>query len=143
MSAEQVQHGSARGAHPAHDGLAEHIAAVEAARGRLGDDLAHVEQDIRRQMGHTVERILWKVAAAGAALAAGVAVRKALTAGWRAARKTDPPTNPASRSTGWADALAWTAATSVAVAVAKLVAERGAAAGWERATGTPPPGVDA
>jgi hypothetical protein len=122
---------------PAH--LKAAVAEVEAARARLGHDLEHLDREVRAQIGYSVERILWKVAAAGAAVAAAVLVRKGLVAGWRAVRKSEPPTNPAARSTGWGEALAWTAASGVGMAVAKVVATRGAAAGWEKATGSPPP----
>lgn len=127
---------------PAANGLAPEQAAVEAARARLGQGLTQLEHELRAQMGYSVERILWKIAAAGAAVAAGIAVRKALTVGWRAARKSDPPANTTSKATGWGEALSWTVATAVGAGVAKVVAERGAAAGWEKATGSPPPGVD-
>ncbi len=122
------------------DGLAAQAAAVEAARARFGQGLAQLEHELRAQIGYSVERILWKLAAAGAAVASGIVVRKALTAGWRAARKHDPPDDPAAQSAGWGEALSWTVASAVGIAVAKLVAERGAAAGWEKATGSPPPG---
>jgi predicted anti-sigma-YlaC factor YlaD len=119
--------------------LSSETAEVEAARARLGHSLAQLEREGRAQIGYTVERILWKVAAAGAAVVAGIAVRKGLTLAWRAARNSDPPSNLASKSTPLGEALAWTAATGVGIAVARLVAERGAAAGWEKATGSPPP----
>ena len=123
------------------DGLAAQAAAVEAARARFGQGLAQLEHELRAQIGYSVERILWKLAAAGAAVASGIVVRKALTAGWRAARKHDPPDNPAAQTTGWGEALSWSVASAVGIAVAKLVAARGAAAGWEKATGSPPPGA--
>jgi hypothetical protein len=119
--------------------LAPQVAAVEAARARFGHSLSQLEQEVRAQIGYSVERILWKVAVAGVGVAAVVGVQKAMTAAWRAARKTEPPINPAAKSTGWGDAIAWTVATGVGIAAAKLVATRGIAAGWEKATGTPPP----
>lgn len=123
----------------AHNGLADEVAAVEAARARLGQHLEVLQDEVKAQMGATVEKILWKVAAAGTAIAAGLVTRKALERGWRALRHEDPPGNPADASTGWGEAIAWSLATGVGLAAAKLVATRGAAAGWEKATGTRPP----
>ena len=79
--------------------------------------------------------------ATAAAVFAGIAVRKLLTAGWTKARKSAPPANPAAPETTWPEALAWTAATGIAVGIARLVATRGAAAGWRKATGVLPPGL--
>ncbi|MBA2529179.1 MAG: DUF4235 domain-containing protein [Euzebyales bacterium] len=93
-------------------------------------------------MGHTMEKTLWKVAATSSAVLAGIAMRKALTAGWRKAKRgTDPPVNPADRQTDWMEALAWAAATGVGVGIARLMATRGVAAGWEKYTGGLPPGL--
>lgn len=83
----------------------------------------------------------WTLIAAGAALVAGLAARKALEAGWRVSRREPPPENPALADTTWSEALAWTAATSLVVGMARLLAQRGAAAGWRRATGRLPPKV--
>ncbi|HWB72288.1 MAG TPA: DUF4235 domain-containing protein [Egibacteraceae bacterium] len=124
------------------DGLADRVAAVEAARARLGRTLDQFATELRAQVGHTVEKTAWKTAATMAAVVSGIAARKALTAGWRKARKSNPPTNPAAPATTWSEALAWTVATGIGVAVARLVATRGAAAGWRRATGTLPPGLE-
>ncbi len=76
-----------------------------------------------------------------AGIIAGVAARKVIVASWKAAKKTDPPTNPAARDTQWGEALIWTIATSIGVGIARLIATRGAAAGWEKATGGLPPGL--
>lgn len=124
-----------------HNGLADRVAAVQEARLKLGRDLDRLTVEARAQMGQTMEKIAWKIAAAGAGVVAGLAVRKALTAGWRAARHDEPPTNPAAPDTSWGEALAWTMALAAGMGAAKLVAVRGAAAGWERATGALPPGV--
>lgn len=124
-----------------HNGLAQHVAAVEAARHQLGRDLDRLAVEARAQMGQNVEKITWKLAAAGAGIVAGLAVRSLLTAGWKAARRTDPPTNPAAPGTGWGEALAWTVATAAGMGAARLVAVRGAAAGWQKATGQLPPGL--
>jgi hypothetical protein len=121
------------------NGLADRVAVVEAARERLGRDLDQLHIEARAEIGQKVERIVWKVAAAGAVLVAGLAVRKALTAAWQAARDNEPPTDPADPRASWGEALGWTVATAVGMGVAKVVATRGAAAGWQKATGQPPP----
>lgn len=124
------------------DRLGPQRQAVAAAREQLGTDLDRLIGDTRTQMESTVEKIAWKLAAGAAGAAAALLVTKALTVAWKRARKTDPPTNPASRHTNLSEAIAWTAATAAVAAVAKVIATRGAAAGWEKATGQVPPGVD-
>lgn len=88
------------------------------------------------------ENRLWTVVAMGAAAAAGLAVRKALDAGWQMVQDEAPPENPASRRVGWGEAVAWTVATSVAMGLARLLAQRGAAAGWHQWRGSYPEGMD-
>jgi hypothetical protein len=126
---------------PDYNGLTPHVAAVEAARERLGRDLDTLNTEVRAQMGQTAQKTAWKVAATGAGVLAGVITRKVIVAGWKAAKGTNPPTNPAARETQWSEALIWTVATSIGVGIARLVATRGAAAGWEMATGELPPGL--
>jgi hypothetical protein len=124
------------------DGLAPQVREVEAARLRVGDDLGSLNHQVRAQMGLKLEKLAWKLAVVASALVAALGTQKALTAGWKAATKHDPPTNPADPGTGWAPALTWTIATAASAAVAKIVATRIAAAGWEKATGTLPPGLE-
>jgi Protein of unknown function (DUF4235) len=124
-----------------YNGLTPHVAAVEAAREKLGRDLDTLNTEVRAQMGQTAEKTAWKVAATGAGVLAGVLTRKAIVAGWKAAKGTNPPTNPAARETQWSEALIWTVATSIGVGIARLVATRGAAGAWEKATGALPPGL--
>lgn len=124
------------------DGVGARVAAVQVARARMAGSLEQLQTEARAQVGDTVERVLWKVAAVGSAVAAAVATRKALDAGWRAWRKNDPPANPAAPGISWPEALAWAVATGVGAGVARMVAGRGAAAGWQRATGHLPPGLN-
>ncbi len=133
--------GSSAAGRPDYNGLSPHVAAVQAARERLGRDLDMLNTEVRAQMGQTAEKTAWKIAATGAGIIAGVAARKVIVASWKAAKKTDPPTNPAARDTQWGEALIWTIATSIGVGIARLIATRGAAAGWEKATGGLPPGL--
>ncbi|CAN5891809.1 MAG: DUF4235 domain-containing protein [Actinomycetota bacterium] len=123
------------------NGLAPHVAAVEAARARLGRDLDTLDTEVRAQMGHTAEKTAWKVLGTGGAIIAGIMTRKVLMATWRKTKHSDPPTNPADRETDWVEALTWTVATSIAVGIARLIATRGAAGAWEKFTGALPPGL--
>lgn len=115
------------------NGLAARVAAVEAARARLGADLEHLETEIRHQAGVAMQKTIWKVVATGTAVAAGLVTKKLLEAGWRAATKESPPNRPEDPAVGWMQAVGWTAATGMAVGVAKLVAARGAAIGMQKA----------
>ena len=124
------------------DGIADPGAARDAARDALARDLEQLTVEVKTQMGQTVDNTVWKVGGTLAAVIAGILTRKGLTAIWKAARKSDPPSNPANPSTQWAEALAWTAASGVAVGIARLLASRGAAEGWRRYTGALPPGLE-
>jgi hypothetical protein len=129
--------------HAALNGLADHVAAVEAARARLREDLDKLTVEVRAQMSRRMEETAWKVVGTGGAILAGILARKALIAAWtKSARMPNPPTNPASRTTSWGEAIGWTVASGVVVAIARLLAERGAAAGWQKAMGSLPPGLE-
>lgn len=143
-SAEQVeQRRLSDQANDTHNGLADRVAAVEAARAQLGHDLDRLTVEARAQMGQTVEKIAWKTAAAGAGIMAGLAMRKLLAIGWTKARGHEPPKLAVpGRDTPWGEAIAWTMATAAGMAAAKVVAIRGAASGWEKATGVLPPGLE-
>jgi hypothetical protein len=85
--------------------------------------------------GRSKKDLEWKGLAMGAATAAGILTNRLRRLAWIRTKKTEPPANPAARSTTWPDALAWAAASGVALGVAKLVAQRGAAAAWKAKTG--------
>jgi Protein of unknown function (DUF4235) len=87
-------------------------------------------------------KIGWKLVALAFAVPAGVAARKALEVGWRAARHDNPPRNPAAPGTTWVEALAWAAVSGIAIAAARVLAARGAAATWKSLTGSLPPGIE-
>ncbi len=70
------------------------------------------------------ERNLWTAVAAGSALVAGLATRKAVAASWTALHEEPPPHNPYSAETGWRDAIFWTVGVSVAVGLSRLVTRR-------------------
>lgn len=84
------------------------------------------------------ERMAWTLLTAGAAAGAALAARRGITAGWKLARKTDPPQNPAERGVEWQDALLWGAAIGLAGGLSRIVARRGAAAAWRRWRGPIP-----
>lgn len=127
---------------PDLNGLGDYVSAVENARARLGSDLDLLTTEVRAQMGQTIEKTTWKLAGAGAAVLSGYLARKTMMAAWRKTKHTDPPANPASRTTTWSEAITWAVASGIAIAVARLVAMRGAAAGWEKAVGSLPPGLE-
>lgn len=146
---DQVASGQGVGSRPPtaqaagdYDGLAERVAAVQAARTKLGRDLDRLSVEARAQMGLTMEKIAWKVAGLGSAILAGIAMRKALTSGWEKVRHEEPPMNPATPGTSWGEAVAWTMALGAGVGVARMIASRAAAAGWQKATGALPPGLE-
>lgn len=92
-------------------------------------------------MAGVAAKIGYKIVGGLTGLVVGVVVRKALAAGWAAARGSEPPDDPATRAAApLTEALAWTIASGAAFAAGKLVAERGAAGIWVRATGKEPPG---
>ncbi len=82
--------------------------------------------------------IVWKGVGAASGALAGMATRKLLTSAWRRTKGGNPPTNPASPSTTWSEALVWAISSGVALAVTRLVAQRGAAEAWRKATGSYP-----
>lgn len=84
----------------------------------------------------------WKVVGVGSGLVAGKVARSALTAGWRRTRGGDPPRNPASPSTDWAEAVSWAVASGVALGLARLLATKSAASVWQKVTGSLPPGLE-
>lgn len=126
-----------------HNGLADQVAAVEAARRQLGYDLDRLTVEARAQMGQTVEKIAWKSAAAGAYIVSGLAMRKLLSVVWTKARGHEPPSlEVPGKQTNWSEAVAWSGLMAAGMAVARAVAVRGAATGWQKATGVLPPGLE-
>jgi hypothetical protein len=94
-------------------------------------------------MSIDAESQLWRVVGMGAGLAAGLVTRRTLDALWQATKGEDPPANPASPHTTWAEALAWAVASGVALAVTRLVAQRGAAEAWRAVRGSYPEDLEA
>jgi hypothetical protein len=86
--------------------------------------------------------LMWKAVGLASGAAAGAATRAALHAGWKRARGSDPPANPAAPGTSWSEAVIWAASSGVAMAVIRLVAQRGAAEAWRASTGSYPAGLE-
>lgn len=82
-----------------------------------------------------IEKRMFSAVSTIAAIAAGVAARKAVRALWTKKFHEEPPQNPASRDTAWQEALLWSVATGAVIGVTRMLARRGTAAGWERVTG--------
>jgi hypothetical protein len=79
-------------------------------------------------------------------IATGIAVRKVSTVlldkVWRKTKHSEPPADPASPGTPWAEALTWAAASGVAVGVTRLVATKGVATAKMKLTGKVPEGME-
>ena len=77
----------------------------------------------------------------------GVVVRKvtdkALSSVWKKTKHSEPPADPASPGTPWAEAISWAVASGVAMAVARLLATRGTATAKMKITGKAPEGLEA
>ena len=80
----------------------------------------------------------WKAVALGAGAASAFVTRKVIRTTWKGVKGSEPPSNPAARSTTWRDAIVWAVASGVALAVTRLIAQRGAAAAWKAKTGSYP-----
>lgn len=76
----------------------------------------------------------------------GLVVRKlsdrVITQVWKKTKHTDPPADPASPGTPWAEAVSWAVASGVAMAVGRLLATRGTAAAKVKLTGKVPEGME-
>ena len=80
-------------------------------------------------------RMAWKIVGSLSGVLAGLAARRVLLLTWRFFRDSDPPANPASRRTTWAEAVAWSVASVWPSAWPGLIAQRGAAEAWRRPPG--------
>lgn len=76
----------------------------------------------------------------------GLVVRKVsdavISKAWRKTRGSEPPADPASPGTPWAEAISWAVASGVAMAVGRLVATRGTATAKMKLTGKVPEGLE-
>ena len=85
----------------------------------------------------------WKVFGGLSAIVAAIVARKVVTATWKLATGSEPPSNPEDPAVTWAEAAGWAVASGVAVGLARLIAQRQAARTWQKASGKNPPGLRA
>ncbi|GAA4352335.1 DUF4235 domain-containing protein [Angustibacter luteus] len=84
----------------------------------------------------------WKIMGSAAAIVSGIAAKKILNAGWKAATGGEPPANPEHPDTSWAEAVGWAAASGALIGVARMLAARQAAAYYRHSTGHLPPKLE-
>ena len=84
----------------------------------------------------------WRLFGGISAILAGVAARKALVKGWRAATGVNPPANPAQPGTKWREAIPYALASGAAMGLARMLATRKAADYYRKSTGHLPPGME-
>ena len=96
---------------------------------KLGRYARDAKQRIRRKVPSfrpgELENAPESILITGAALAAGVLVRRSLVSVWKAWRGSEPPDNPADPEVTWSDALIWAAAVGTSVGVARVLGRRG------------------
>lgn len=91
---------------------------------------------------HVSSKQVWSVVGGLAATGAGILGKKAAHSGWRKVTGKEPPANPESRETTWAEALGFAVASGAVMGIARLLGRRFAAGAWERVTGALPPGLE-
>ena len=84
----------------------------------------------------------WSVVGGVAAALAGLVAKHAVEISWRKATGKEPPANPESPETTWAEAVGFAVLSGVVLGLARLVARRTAARSWYKATGNLPPGLE-
>jgi Protein of unknown function (DUF4235) len=70
-----------------------------------------------------------------AAVAAAMATRKLVTAGWKRLTGKEPPSDPHDPQVGFGEALSWAIVLGVTMETARLVAQRAATRRMRRDTG--------
>lgn len=71
-----------------------------------------------------------------AAVAAAMATRKLVTAGWKRFTGKEPPSDPQDPHVGFGEALSWAIVLGVTMETARLVAQRAATRRMRRSTGS-------
>ena len=101
----------------------------------------HLEDDLGDTLtaGHPT---VWKLTSVLAGLAGAQVGRRGLTAVWRAVKHDDPPLNPLSKETTWAEALTFALISGAVYGVTRMVTQRIAAGVWAQQLGAPPPGLE-
>ena len=68
----------------------------------------------------------WKILGTGGAVLSGIAARKLLNTGWKAATGTPPPANPEHPDVDWHEAVLWAVLSGAVIGVARIAAIQGA-----------------
>lgn len=84
----------------------------------------------------------WRLFGTASAVLAGIAARKLMVRGWRAATGNNPPANPAAPGTQWREAIPYALASGAAMGLARMLATRKAAGYYRKSTGHLPPGME-
>jgi hypothetical protein len=84
----------------------------------------------------------WSVLGGASAALAGLLAKRALEVSWRRVTGNDPPANPESPETTWAEAVGFAVLSGVVLGLARLLARRTVARSWFKATGNLPPGLE-
>ncbi|BEP16258.1 hypothetical protein acdb102_45690 [Acidothermaceae bacterium B102] len=85
---------------------------------------------------------MWSLLGGVSAALAGIVAKKGLELTWRKATGKEPPANPESPETTWAEAVGFSVLSGVLIGLARLLARRSAARSWVKATGNLPPGLE-
>lgn len=91
-------------------------------------------------MAGPIGKIGFKVIGLAFAVPSGIAVNKALKAGWRRSRGSDPPQDVKAPENDWLETIAWAGISATVVTGVQVVAARGAAATYRFLTGRHAPG---
>lgn len=83
--------------------------------------------------------LVWKVVGTAAAIGAGAAARKMLTAGWTLSTGQQPPANPVDPDVDLWEALSWAVVSGALIGMARMLATRSCAQWWISTTGNYPP----
>ena len=81
----------------------------------------------------------WRAINAASVAVAAIVTQRLLTMAWRLVRHEPPPSGPADRSVGWADAVTWAVSMGAGIAVSRLIAVRLSAKAWQATTHETPP----
>lgn len=81
----------------------------------------------------------WNIIRLAAMLAAGFAVERVVTAGWKAASGHQPPTDPEDIDTHTGEVILYAVLSGALIAVARVIAIRGAAKAYTKYSSGPIP----
>src|SRR5262249_53561369 len=90
-------------------------------------------------MASAVGKIGFKLIGLAFAIPSGIAVKKALNAGWQRSRGHEPPKDHTAPETDWLEAITWAAVSAAVITAGPIAATRGAEATYRALTGRPAP----